>query len=355
MSKNDSIFPDHVNTTGLSAVDPGTESVTGQRYGVAAAGQNCSSACPLSLIPAGVWRDLLRPPFRKRYPWIFWGGILVLILLSGLPLLFFEEEDFVRGPRIALVSITGPIMETDQTLAWIKKIGRNKNVAGVLVRVDSPGGGAAASQELYEALRALALKKPLAVSMGSMAASGGLMVSMAGKRVFANASTVTGSIGVRMDIPQLQDLMGKLGVGQETLTTAPYKDAGSYLRPLTPEQRDYFRKVLEDMHQQFVDIVAKGRHMDRTWAEALANGKIYTGREALWEGLVDELGGQEDALVWLSEQCGVPAERKLLTRPRGNDGLSGALQTMLGVNLKALGTWAASTGGWNTPVFLYRF
>ena len=223
-------------------------------------------------------------------------------------------------------------------------------IAGVLLRVDSPGGGAAASQEIYSAVRDLARKKPVAVSMGSMAASGGLMVSMAGSRVFANASTVTGSIGVRMDIPQLQGLMGKIGVGQETITTAPYKDAGSYMRPLSTEQRDYFKKVLDDMHQQFVDIVADGRHMEHARAAALASGKIFTGREAVQLGLVDELGGQQTALAWLSEQCGVPAERKLVTRPKEGNWLPRSLKTMLGVDLSALGSLSSSS-----PVFLYQF
>ena len=199
-------------------------------------------------------------------------------------------------------------------------------------------------------MRELARKKPVAVSMGSLAASGGLMVSMAGSRVFANASTVTGSIGVRMDIPQLQGLMGKIGVGQETITTAPYKDAGSYMRPLSTEQRDYFKKVLDDMHQQFVDIVADGRHMEHARAAALASGKIFTGREAVQLGLVDELGGQQTALAWLSEQCGVPAERKLVTRPKEGGWLPRSLKTMLGVDLSVLGSLSSSS-----PVFLYQF
>ena len=260
------------------------------------------------------------------------------------------SNGLMGGQRIALVSVSGPIMDPEPALEWIRKVERDPMIAGVLLRVDSPGGGAAASQEIYSAVRELARKKPVAVSMGSLAASGGLMVSMAGSRVFANASTVTGSIGVRMDIPQLQGLMGKIGVGQETITTAPYKDAGSYMRPLSTEQRDYFKKVLDDMHQQFVDIVADGRHMEHARAAALASGKIFTGREAVQLGLVDELGGQQTALAWLSEQCGVPAERKLVTRPKEGGWLPRSLKTMLGVDLSALGSLSSSS-----PVFLYQF
>ena len=312
------------------------------------AGQSC--ACPLAQVPANVWKDLLRRPFRKRHPVIFWGLILLLLAGVGVFGAALGSNGLMGGQRIALVSVSGPIMDPEPALEWIRKVERDPMIAGVLLRVDSPGGGAAASQEIYNAVRELARKKPVAVSMGSLAASGGLMVSMAGSRVFANASTVTGSIGVRMDIPQLQGLMGKIGVGQETITTAPYKDAGSYMRPLSTEQRDYFKKVLDDMHQQFVDIVADGRHMEHARAAALASGKIFTGREAVQLGLVDELGGQQTALAWLSEQCGVPAERKLVTRPKEGGWLPRSLKTMLGVDLSALGSLSSSS-----PVFLYQF
>ena len=330
----------HTEATSVSSPAASSASPSG--------GQSC--ACPLAQVPATVWKDLLRRPFRKRHPVIFWGFILLLLAGVGVFGAALGSNGLMSGQRIALVSVSGPIMDPEPALEWIRKVERDPMIAGVLLRVDSPGGGAAASQEIYSALRTLAQKKPVAVSMGSLAASGGLMVSMAGGRVFANASTVTGSIGVRMDIPQLQGLMGKIGVGQETITTAPYKDAGSYMRPLSNEQRDYFKKVLDDMHQQFVDIVADGRHMDHARAAALANGKIFTGREAVQLGLVDELGGQQVALAWLSEQCGVPAERKLVTRPKEGGWLPRSLKTMLGVDLSALGSLSSGS-----PVFLYQF
>ena len=315
----------------------------------------CAAACPLARIPASVWQSLLRRPFRKRHPFIFWLLAPALILAAAAAFLCGEsgQAAFGGGDRLALVALRGPIMDVAPTLAWIRKIEHDPHVKGVLLRVDSPGGGAAASQVVYEALARLARKRPVAASMGSMAASGGLMVSMAGRRIFANPSTVTGSIGVRMDIPQLQGLLGKIGVGQETLTTAPYKNAGSYLRPLSPEDRAYFEGVLKDMHEQFVDIVASGRKMPRERAARLASGKIFTGREALSLGLVDELGGQDAALLWLAEQTGVPASRRLLTRPREDSWLTASLKSWFGLDISAL----AATAGvdWRAPVFLYQF
>ena len=289
--------------------------------------------CPLARIPASVWRGLVRPPFRKRHPVIFWG--LCLFLLAGAAALGWFSAHPVPGERLALVTVRGPILDPAPTLAWIRQLENDDRVRGVLVRVDSPGGGAAASQEIYAALERLSRKVPMAVSMGATAASGGLMVSMAGQRIFANPSTVTGSIGVRMDIPQLQGLMDKVGVGQETLVTAPYKDAGSYLHPLTPRDRAYFEHVLMDMHEPFVGIVAKGRHMEREKAARLADGKIFTGQEAQGLGLVDAMGGQDAAHDWLAEKTGVPATRPLL---RGKEPARTALlQRLLGAAAEALG------------------
>lgn len=274
------------------------------------------SACPLSFLPQSTWQKLLKPPFRKRHPFIWWICFFLLIgatLFAGKKLFSDSEDSGIE--RIALIKITGPILDVAPTLAWVHKIEQNPAVKGALVRVDSPGGGAAASQEIYAALARLGHKIPIAVSMGSTAASGGLMVSMAGERIYANPSTITGSIGVRMDIPQFQGLMEKLGIGQETLVTAPYKDATSYTHAMTAADRAYLEKVLMNMHEQFVNIVAKGRKMSHEKAAELANGKIYTGQEAQQLGLIDELGGQYDAQDWLAQKTGIPASRKLLTRP----------------------------------------
>lgn len=314
----------------------------------AAGAAACAVACPLARIPAHVWRGLLRPPFRKRHPVLFWGlCLLALGLAAALGRLAALPGG---GERLALVTVRGPILDPAPTLAWIRQLENDARIRGVLLRVDSPGGGAAASQEIYAALERLARRLPIAVSMGATAASGGLMVSMAGTRIFANPSTVTGSIGVRMDIPQLQGFMDKVGVGQETLVTAPFKDAGSYLRPLTPRDRAYFTQVLMDMHEQFVTIVATGRKMERAKAAGLADGKIFTGQEAQRLGLVDALGGEDAALDWLAATTGVPATRPLLrkkdtTRAALLERLLNGLTSLLGLAdvLERSGT--ASPGG----------
>lgn len=265
------------------------------------------------LVPAQVWEKLLKPPFRKRHPLIFWCLVIAALLLAVMFLasIFMKDEEIGAEDSLALVSIQGAILDPAQTLAWLRRIDRSPHIKGVLVRIDSPGGGAAASQEIYDALARISKKVPVVASMGSMAASGGLMVAMAARKIYANPSTVTGSIGVRMDIPQLQDLMAKIGIGQETLVTAPFKDAASYTHPLSPQAREYLDSVLMDMHDQFVAIVAKGRNMSVEQAGKLATGKIFTGQQAKELGLVDEMGGQYEAHAWLCEQTGIGQDKQL--------------------------------------------
>lgn len=338
---------------------PGTPVATTANATPKQAAPACATSCPLAQIPPTVWPEFFklfaRKPFRKRHPIIFWGFLLALVVL--IPLFFFSEDKsnslLGSNARLALISVRGPIMDASPTLAWIRKLEQNPDVKGVLLRVDSPGGGAAASQEIYDALKRLSATRPIVVSMGSTAASGGLMVAMAGEHIFANASTVTGSIGVRMDIPQLQGLMGKIGVGQETIVTGPFKDAGSPMRPLSPTDKAYFKSVLDNMHGQFVAIVAEGRNMPHEKATALADGKIFTGEEALKLGLVDALGGLDAAHALLAQKTNVPFKRKLLTKPKEDTLLNEVLRSQFGIDFAALANVGSNTG--TSPVFLYQW
>ncbi len=326
--------------------------------GRADGGTASCQGCPLGHIPLPVWQEgmrrLLHRPFRKRHPFVFWGGWLTLIAVIVICLAAGSDSDDVPSTfgeaRIALVEISGVIDNTKPTLEWLRRIEKSDAVKGILLRVDSPGGGVGASQELYAALKRVGAKKPLVVSMGATAASGGLMASMAGQRIFAGPSTVTGSIGVRMDIPQVKALLDKVGVGRETLVTGPYKDAGSALRPLSERDRAYFEGLMHDMHEQFVAIVAEGRGMSAEAAQALADGSAFTGREALKLGLIDALGDPDDAHAWLAEKTGVPKKRKLLACPKEEKWYKDLLTSLLGITPGSMGLEATGT-----PAFSYRF
>lgn len=313
--------------------------------------------CPLAQIPAGVWKALFKPPFRKRHPLIFWVAVLtcLFILFMVFNMLLNRKDNLDGEESIALVSIQGPILDAGSTLAWLRKIEESSKIKGILLRINSPGGGAAASQEIYAALARLAAKMPVAVSMGATAASGGLMIAMAGHRIFANPSTITGSIGVRMDIPQIQGLMDKIGIGQETLVTAPFKDAASYMHPLTEKDRAYLESVLKNMHDQFVEIVARGRKMPLEKAASLASGKIFTGQEAMALGLVDVMGGQYEAHAWLSQKTDIPQDRKLKTKPQPRRRLLDAVLGVAGLGSDEIASeLEALSERWTQPAFLYQ-
>lgn len=331
--------------------------MTQENFTIEETSQKCNSTCPLDKIPENLWRALLRQPFRKRHPFIYWLLVIIgiLALIMFISSFFGNDESAVTEDSIALVSIQGPIIDATSDLAWIRKVESNPMIRGVLVRVNSPGGGAAASQEIYAALKRIAAQKPVVVSMGATAASGGLMISMAGERIYANPSTVTGSIGVRMDIPQLQGLMEKIGVGQETLVTAPYKDAASYTHPLTPRDRAYLEGVIENMHEQFVEIVATGRKMSREKAAELANGKVYTGQQAKELGLLDELGGQYEAHQWLADKLKIPFNRKLVVKPSDKTKVMELLMKSMTVLEKLADHFAQLENRVSQPEFLYRY
>lgn len=303
-------------------------------------GTPTQQACPLAentlaLALLAVAEALKPKPFRTRRPIIFWGALV--LVLAGIIWFSLDDGDSVestgRGERIAVVRVEGLIMDTKPLLRWIAKVQRDDNVKGILLRVDSPGGGAAASQEIFDALQHLAKLKPVVASLGSVAASGGLMVAVAAPWVVANPSTVTGSIGVRMDFPQLMGLMEKIGVGQETLTTGRYKDAGSSMRAPTSEEKEYFQGILQDMHDQFVLLVAEGRKLPAESVRTFADGRIMTGREAKERGLVDELGGQSVALAKLRVQCGVSEGKALMEQPKRSSVWRELTESLLGVDL----------------------
>lgn len=310
--------------------------------------------CPFAALDPDFWKKIQKKPFRKRHPIIFWFAALLIAgwFFSQIISFFAIDGEDIGEPRLALVKIEGVIMDSLPTAQWIDKILSRGDAKGILVLVNSPGGGAAASQEIYFALKRAAAKIPVCVSMGSTAASGGLMVSLAGERIFAAPSTITGSIGVRMDIPQFQDLMSKIGIGQETLVTGPFKDAASYTHALTPEDRRYLLGVLENMHSQFVDLVSENRKITRDKAAALADGKIYTGQQALELGLIDELGSLHEAKVWLARKAGVPENGNLIEKPVKKRQLLNLLLQKATTFIQDFfrESWVETT----TPVFQYR-
>ncbi|SDB29878.1 signal peptide peptidase A. Serine peptidase. MEROPS family S49 [Desulfonatronum thiosulfatophilum] len=218
-------------------------------------------------------------------------------------------------PKIGLVHVEGMIVDATDTLNWIRRLREDPGVKAVLVRIDSPGGVVGPSQELHGALERLRDKKPVVVSMGAVAASGGYYIAVAGDKIVANPGTLTGSIGVRMELTNLQGLMEKLGIRRHAIASGQFKTTGSPFEELTEHERAYLEAVVMDMHGQFVRAISAGRDLTLEDVEKVADGRIMTGLQALEYGLVDVLGGREEALELLRALAGIDDHFDLIEDP----------------------------------------
>lgn len=261
--------------------------------------------CPL-------WHEL-KKPWRKRHPILFWGGIiLIAILILRLAFGALGEAGDLGRKKVAQVNVEGVILDSKDLVSWIDKVRKDKSIHGVLLRVNSPGGGVTPSQEIYFALKRLAEAKPMVVSMGTLAASGGYYISLPGHSIIAAPSTVTGSIGVKMQLANAQKLFDFLGVSATSLTSGELKDAGSPFKPLSEEEKAYFMGVVMDMFDDFIGVVSDHRKLTPEQVKKIADGRVLTGRQALDAGLVDKLGDMHDAKELLYKLCGLEGEKVLV-------------------------------------------
>lgn len=276
--------------------------------------------------------------FSEQHPLLF--GIVLIILAVALftgAMAFFRglggKSRPMSGDKLGLCKIEGMITDAREVVDFLRELKTDDSVKGVLVRIDSPGGGVAPSQELFAAVKDLAKAKPVVVSMGTAAASGGYYAAAPATLIVANPGTITGSIGVRAEYVNLQGLMDKLGLKTDLLATGRMKAAGSPTVPLTPEQRAYLMALITDLHQQFVADVAEARALPEDVVARLADGRAYTGRQALELKLVDKLGGQELALATLREMVKLDAKAPLIEGPEKKLPL---LPRLLGASLSGL-------------------
>jgi protease IV len=240
--------------------------------------------------------------FLASFLVLFFLAVLAVSLLHGGVgggLLMTSER------TVAVLTLEGEIARSDDFVETLDDLSEQGSVAAVVVRVNSPGGAVAPSQEMYAAVRRLAETKPVVASLGAVAASGGYYVASAADVVVANPGTLTGSIGVIMSLANVTGLLDKVGVQTDVLKAGNFKDMGSPFRSLSVEERAVFQQMLDQVHTQFIDAVAAGRKMDPAQARKLANGRIYTGEQAQKLGLVDELGGLDDAVRIAAERSGM--------------------------------------------------
>jgi protease-4 len=266
-----------------------------------------------------------RHPLRKLF-WLFGMGLGGLILIN----LFFPDLDLSSDDRIALIRVEGVILDSQTTIGELKRFSENPSVKAIVIRIDSPGGGVVPSQEIYDAVKRIRNKNNKAViaSMGSVAASGGYYIAAATDRIVANPGTLTGSIGVIMETANVEGLLQKIGVEGVIIKSGKYKDVGSPLRKMSADERGLLQAVMDDVHKQFIEAVAEGRSLELRAAQALADGRVFTGRQAKEAKLVDELGDLEDAIQLAAEVVGIEWEPKVV-EPRRRFSLREILDSKL--------------------------
>lgn len=240
---------------------------------------------------------------RLRRKLTFWrvAAILIAVLAIGAAAAWITR-DRVGGiglDHIARVKIEGTITEDEELIKRLKDVGEAASVKGVILTIDSPGGTTAGGEAIYEAVRKLAAQKPVVAQVGTLAASAGYMIASATDHIVARQSSIVGSIGVLFQYPDLTGLMDKIGIKLEGVKSSPLKAEPSPFNPTTEEERAMIRSLILDSYDWFVDLVDERRPLDRAQVLALADGSIFTGRQALDRKLVDALGGDDVAKEWL--------------------------------------------------------
>ena len=252
---------------------------------------------------------------RLRRKLTFWrAATLVVAVLAIAAAAGWLAGDELRGTAVdhlAQVRIEGTITEDDELIERLEKIRKAPTVKGVIISIDSPGGTTAGGEQIFDEVRRLAAEKPVAAQVGTLAASAGYMIASATDHIVARRTSIVGSIGVLVQYPDITGLMDKLGVKLEEVKSSPLKAEPSPFNPTTEEERAMVRKMILDSYDWFVGIVSERRALSRAEATALADGSIFTGRQALAKKLVDAVGGEREAIAWLATK-GVDANLKVV-------------------------------------------
>lgn len=234
------------------------------------------------------------------------GAALLLRHLAGQAALPFQS------PGVGVLEIRGVITEAHDVVESLKDFRTAENIGAVVLRVESPGGSVGPSQEIYQAVRKLRQTKPVVASLGSLAASGGYYIASACDPIVANPGTLTGSIGVIMAVRNVEKLAEWAGVTETVIKSGPYKDIANPLRALEPQEQAILQKMVDDVHSQFVAAVAEGRGLSQEAVRELADGRLYSGAQARSLGLVDELGGYEEAVEFAARAAGIEGEPRAI-------------------------------------------
>jgi protease-4 len=249
------------------------------------------------------------------------GVIFFAVLYLASLLVGGKSRSTIRplpgGDRVALIKVEGVIIASERIVDEVNDYAEDSSVKAIVLRIDSPGGGVVASQEIYNALmNAKKEGKKIVASMGSVAASGGYYIAAAADKIVANPGTLTGSIGVKMEYPNLEKLLEKIGVKEIVVKSGEYKDVGSPFRSISERERKLLQDVIDDVQSQFVEAVAKGRSMPVADVRAVADGRIFTGRQALELKLVDQMGDLTASIQLAGDLAGIKGKPRVTGREK---------------------------------------
>jgi len=264
--------------------------------------------------------------FRQKHPIIL--GLFILtgiffLFLGGVSLLFSSlisnspSTDFFAGKEgVGIVDLKGLIVSSEQVLKHLTEFRNDPDVKSIVLRIESPGGAVGAAQEIYQEVKRTNEVKPVIASMGSMGASGGYYAALGADNIIANPGTMTGSIGVIVKFPNLEGLFEKIGYKSEVIKSGPLKDIGASNRPLLEEERRLMQDLIDNVYMQFVRDIAEARALPMETVSELADGRVYTGEQALEVGLIDSLGNFTDAITLAALMGGLDTENPQLIYPK---------------------------------------
>jgi protease-4 len=266
------------------------------------------------------------------------AAVLVMFAATVWLLIAVTDDGLPGGAKVAVVQVEGVIgtevsrgLDTEDIVRTLSEYRDDPAIRAVVLRINSPGGVVAPTQEIATAVRRLReSKKPVVASLGSVAASGGYYVAVAADRIYASPGTLTGSIGVVMQLANVEGLLKKVGVEYVVVKAGAYKDVGNFARPMTPEERRILQSLLDDVYDQFIGAVAEGRGLDPQTVRSFAEGRIYSGRQAQGLKMVDDLGGLDDAIDAAAKMAGLPGKPRVVY-PRRRFSLRDLFRSELGL------------------------
>lgn len=275
---------------------------------------------------------------RLKRKLTLWRILAVLLAVVAIGAMIWQAGGRKRVDHVARVSIEGLITGDQKTLDLLKEVGEASQVQGVILRIDSPGGTTAGSEAIYEAVRKISAKKPVVAVMDTVAASGGYITALAADRIVARGNTITGSIGVIFSFPEVSKLLDTVGIRMEELKSGELKAEPSPYKPVTDKVRAVSMEMVKDGYDWFTGLVAERRQLPMPRVVELSDGRVYTGRQALSVKLIDEIGGEQQAVDWLVSEKKLASDLPVEDwKPRAPAGSTGLGFDAAGLVLRALG------------------